>query len=385
MALLWQNVFDRELSPTRPHPSITDVRQFLANAPMDARLRNEMITRYYGHFADDLTAFVYRDGELGGHDQPPPNFFSYAHWASHRVGASLQRWWSPGHRRMSRPLERGNAEVFDSMARNHVDLMRLADGGDGHRSHDAPTGRAAPESRARRDRSGLGALADPTSGLPAQLIDAIGLSPEDDVADLYAEIRSRGSDHFVRAAASQDPEERRDLVLRGSAWWVVSEQSVVHHALAVASRILIRRITSPWAAIRMTNRQLQNRVATGAMPQAEDLLIRIGPRFVNYGMPPAVESAVTKGESVADWYETASGTVDIAAFGEPFNLFDQPATVDFWPSLQQRLPVIFTLMIAAKDADWSRPTSTWELDRAPEWPRFRELAWEMQQRLNDGR
>ena len=65
MALLWQNVFDRELSPTRPHPSITDVRQFLANAPMDARLRNEMITRYYGHFADDLTAFVYRDGELG--------------------------------------------------------------------------------------------------------------------------------------------------------------------------------------------------------------------------------------------------------------------------------------------------------------------------------
>lgn len=512
---MWTDVFNRELFPERTWPQYDSVRNFVAHAPIDDRLRNEMIIRYYEHFADDIAEYTSRldtDDPYVGFNHP--SFFCYAKWASYLIGQQLRKRHVPGARRRARALEDGNADVFNAMAHAHTTFINglgKADSNDGiteaHVRHGgksfipnigtptpnqrrwSPVGRVdrpvpregrsgnpracpgadhgqagveairtdnglerladigndaspggdtvdlqrsssiQPEQRGRggtgaaeseqHDRSGLNpensgsgagqrqrkdvanrahadtsaqkldddpfatlrSLGDPRDGLPAALLWDLWRENPDSISSpeaLFEHVRTKAYDHYAKVRESSDPLVRRQHMLYGNAWLVISEQSVVQAAVSAAFRINMRAVASPFRAMWRTQREFTSRPVSRIRNSIEVFIIRRGVMPRVYFVAPKGVMSSSGTVRVGRWYRENRNhdqwLSEFDSLGAPFSYFDLPKRCDFWPSLRQRLGVILLVMVASHDSDWFDPDEPYLTARTPKWELFEPKA-----------
>lgn len=346
-----------DLEPLLLSPSVVNI---VAHAPMHPRLRNQLINRTYAFLANRLARLVYPNHVP---DDAAPNFFCFAHWASAMIG---QRMGSLRGRLVRRELEHGNAVVYLSMTRALLAFERRIVFGElpdiAQRQVDEvipPVARVGADvgHLVGRGSATASSLVDPNSGIPPQLVRALGLTPEASGPEILRRIRARAFDAYLAARNAGDDATRRHAILQGNAWLVLSEQALVDPALAAATRMLIRRVADPSALFASTRSIRNKQVAPDRLRLEDGWIVRLS-EHIEW---PAPADALPDLRPVSDdmgvldltsWLETGAAALPA---GQPFDWFTMPDPARqpiFWPALSDRLPVIFCVLAAAHDGVW---------------------------------
>ncbi|MCU0261231.1 MAG: hypothetical protein MUE78_09450, partial [Ilumatobacteraceae bacterium] len=406
MSLLWSNALSGGQLADRIH--------LIADADLDPRLRNALLVDVYCDLSEDVAGVIYGMDVPVEHVRP--NFYTYAIWGAHTVGVQLRRRFVPGATRRARALESGNAAIIAEIGDAaywfrkemspstswewapppapeppHTADQRSTD--DRRTDPPAPTERdpaggerggddgGATRHRARRRPPAGGRrlddsfLTEPSCGLPSAVLDAAGCRSDDTVADAIARFRARGLACYRSATEMRIDAERRcvhnvlpdeqrrtrdRLVLEGSAWLAMAEQCLIEDQIAVAARVNVRRwTTAPWHRLTMSQREWRGREVSGPALRLEHWFGRMATRRLlafehpsgAIGYPHTMPGG---GLPIARWYRDARarqrGTWE--ELGTPFGLVDQVESVDWWPSIRERLAAIFLLMATTHDAPW---------------------------------
>jgi len=351
----------------------------VTHVPMRARLRNELINRGYATMANHLARMLYPDGVTA---RSAPNFFCFAHWASCYVG---QRMETRRGRFISEHLVDGNAVVFQSMARAFMIFERRVRYGESVTEATVAINRlvpAAPRMNTNVDalvnlgsRERPASLTDPARGLPPRLLASVDPTGTAGAATMLQTIRERGFEAYWQARQATSDAERRSLILEGTAWLVISEQSLVDPAVTLAVRTLARNATAPWTAFTTSRRSRELGDVRETRGRAEEAWVRTISRSIECALPPGVLDGVAPlwfrpagPASVAGWIRDGAG--DSLPACAPFCWFELP---DFdqqplrWTALSHRLPVIMSILHASHDAHWFERG---ELRQAPRWSGF---------------
>lgn len=214
----------------------------VAFTPMDARLRNELITDTYGDLAQAMADVV------GTSDV---TWTALGQWASHEVGGFMAVP-IPGFQRIVvRALGDGNRDVFADIGRASVDFLETVG-----RAGDSPEDLAAAwdvcEQRLQQRR--ISPPGDPGGGRggasEAWFSDPRNRPP----GPLFNAPLVRGFQAYYRAISAEDPQRRSEHILLGNCLLALHEQRLLSMAITMAIRSPIRTLTTPWRSCFQTRR-----------------------------------------------------------------------------------------------------------------------------------
>lgn len=361
--------FERALDPSKAHNAMAMI-VFANNAPMDPRMRNELVTQSYSFFAWAINDAIFPDCRSGELADSCPNFYDYAQWGSFTVGKNLRRRWLPLARRRAIALEDGNADVFHAMGSAAVHFLRQVgdlaiccrdDGTDWTTAVEAM--RAEHEVQWNNTAKSFGGASfadrhDNPWGVPQAVANAVGCTPDQSEGLVLARIRERGFDCFLDALnPALEIEKKKQLVKQGTAWLAISEQTGVQDAVAASLRVNARRLlTPPWRQL-SSERWWRNQPVGRTRMAIENWSVRFLSKALAWYHPSGV---LTKGSAtlISRMYHKAD-TKSLADSwtSEPFCYFiedgDDPLPrLAAWPCLRDRLRVIFAVVDWSFDAQW---------------------------------
>ncbi len=367
--------------------------QAIAFAPMNSRLRNELITRTYYDLATEMSKLV------GTGDA---TWTTFGHWASHTVGSFLTLPIPVLGKVISRSFGYGNREVFADIGLAQAVFLETV----GQAVLDpSPPDEDEPQSVYLEDRVWEAFAVFVTrvrkllvvppgteSAGHASFWETVGLAEKHPRGEGRHALLIRGFEAYAKAIITKDVDERSKLLLAGNSMLALHEQRILSLAISMGFRSWLRNITRFWL-FAGTQRKWLNTPPGDWRISLEDHWIRFATKhFVRVDLPWGripVGKAVPLGEHPVRIDESALSNDDDAKdtrrarrveqlnpdeflyeLFDEFNVNGQPATN--WNILPNRMAYILSLFAQFQRSPgwWTDGDPSKGLKVAPRWSKF---------------